>query len=73
MLSSTVLQIVIGGLLQQRDIRNLQKIPILGDLPLVGALFRFYTETRQDTNLIITITPHIVPAPVDEAPVAPKQ
>ena len=56
--------LVIGGLLQQRDIRNLQKIPILGDLPLVGALFRFYTETRQDTNLIITITPHIVPAPV---------
>lgn len=55
--------LVIGGLLQQRDIRNLQKIPILGDLPLVGALFRFYTETRQDTNLIITITPHIVPAP----------
>jgi type II/III secretion system protein len=55
--------LVIGGLLQQRDIRNLQKIPILGDLPLVGVLFRFYTETRQDTNLIITITPHIVPAP----------
>jgi general secretion pathway protein D len=60
--------LVIGGLLQQRDIRNLQKIPILGDLPLVGALFRFYTETRQDTNLIITITPHIVPAPVTTLP-----
>jgi general secretion pathway protein D len=60
--------LVIGGLLQQRDIRNLQKIPILGDLPLVGALFRFYTETRQDTNLIITITPHIVPAPVQAMP-----
>jgi hypothetical protein len=60
--------LVIGGLLQQRDIRNLQKIPILGDLPLVGALFRFYTETRQDTNLIITITPHIVPAPVQVMP-----
>lgn len=55
--------LVIGGLLQQRDIRNLQKIPILGDLPLVGALFRFYTETRQNTNLVITITPHVVPAP----------
>ena len=65
--------LVIGGLLQQRDIRNLQKIPILGDLPLVGALFRFYTETRQDTNLIITITPHIVPEPSSTmtAPAAP--
>ncbi|MBC5825433.1 MAG: type II secretion system protein GspD [Candidatus Eremiobacteraeota bacterium] len=56
--------LVIGGLLQQRDIRNLQKIPVLGDLPLIGALFRFYTETRQDTNLIITITPHVVAAPI---------
>ncbi len=55
--------LVIGGLLQQRDIRNLQKIPLLGDLPLVGALFRFYTETRQNTNLVITITPHVIPAP----------
>lgn len=63
--------LVIGGLLQQRDIRNLQKIPILGDLPLVGALFRFYTQTRQDTNLVITITPHIVPAPVTTQPGTP--
>jgi len=57
--------LVIGGLMQQRDIHNLQKIPVLGDLPLVGALFRFYTETRQNTNLIITITPHILSAPSD--------
>lgn len=63
--------LVIGGLLQQRDIRNLQKIPILGDLPLVGALFRFYTETRQNTNLVITVTPQIVPAPV-VGPAAPS-
>jgi general secretion pathway protein D len=56
--------LVIGGLIQNRDIRNLQKIPILGDLPLVGALFRFYTETRENTNLIITVTPHIIAAPV---------
>jgi len=60
--------LVIGGLMQQRDIHNLQKIPLLGDLPLVGALFRFYTETRQNTNLIITITPHIEPAPGEQAP-----
>jgi len=65
--------LVIGGLMQQRDIHNLQKIPLLGDLPLVGALFRFYTETRQNTNLIITITPHIEPAPgeVGTGPVLP--
>ena len=55
--------LVIGGLLQQRDIRNLQKVWLLGDIPLIGYLFRFYTETKQDTNLVITVTPHVVPAP----------
>lgn len=63
--------LVIGGLLQQRDIRNVAKIPILGDLPLVGSLFRFYTQTRQDTNLVIAITPHVVPAPGAAAPPSP--
>jgi len=55
--------LVIGGLLQSQDIRNLQKVWLLGDIPLVGYLFRFYTETKTDTNLVITVTPHIVPAP----------
>jgi general secretion pathway protein D len=59
--------LVIGGLLQEQDIRNLQKIPILGDIPIFGALFRFYTETKQNTNLVITVTPHVVPAPVSPA------
>jgi len=63
--------LVIGGLLQQRDIRNLQKIPILGDIPLFGALFRFYTETKQNTNLVITVTPHVVPGPAT-APTSPR-
>jgi general secretion pathway protein D len=55
--------LVIGGLLQQRDIHNLQKVWLLGDIPLLGYLFRFYTETKQNTNLVITVTPHVVPAP----------
>ncbi|MBV8172187.1 MAG: hypothetical protein JO219_09700 [Candidatus Eremiobacteraeota bacterium] len=65
--------LVIGGLLQSRDIKNLQKIPIIGDIPLLGALFRFYTETRQNTNLVITITPHIVPVPQPAQPMLPAQ
>ena len=58
--------LVIGGLLQQQDIRNLQKVWLLGDIPLVGYLFRFYTQTKQNTNLVITVTPHIVPAPGEQ-------
>jgi general secretion pathway protein D len=60
--------LVIGGLLQQRDIRNLQKIWLLGDIPLLGYLFRYYTETKQNTNLVITVTPHVVPAPALTGP-----
>jgi general secretion pathway protein D len=56
--------LVIGGLLQEQDIHNMQKIPILGDIPILGALFRYQTETKQNTNLVITVTPHVVPAPV---------
>jgi len=63
--------LVIGGLLQSRDIRNVQKLPLIGDIPLIGALFRFYTETRQNTNLVIMITPHIVPVPAPGVPPAP--
>jgi general secretion pathway protein D len=63
--------LIIGGLLQSRDIHNLQKIPVIGDLPLIGALFRFYTETRQNTNLVIMITPHIIAAPQQTPPVVP--
>lgn len=64
--------LVIGGLIQSRDIRNLQKIPIIGDIPIIGALFRFYTETRQNTNLVIAITPHIVPLTRREGPQVPQ-
>jgi general secretion pathway protein D len=36
------------------------KIPLMGDLPLVGALFRSESRLVQKTNLLLFITPHIV-------------
>lgn len=50
---------VIGGLLQDNEIRNASKIPIIGDLPLLGELFRFQTSTHQETNLYIIVTPRV--------------
>jgi general secretion pathway protein D len=52
--------LVIGGLLQQNDISNLRKIPGLGDIPLLGDLFKFGTSSHQDTNLYLVITPHVL-------------
>ena len=52
--------LVIGGLLQQNDITNLSKIPGIGDIPILGQLFRDSSTSSQDTNLYVVITPHVI-------------
>jgi general secretion pathway protein D len=60
---------VIGGLLQQNDIRNLAKVPGIGDLPIIGSLFRVRHNQSMSTNLYIIVVPHILtngsPVPPD--------
>ncbi|MDQ6933100.1 MAG: hypothetical protein M3160_07970 [Candidatus Eremiobacteraeota bacterium] len=51
---------VIGGLLQDNEIRNMSKIPILGDIPLIGGLFRARHDTTTKTSLYIMITPRVI-------------
>jgi len=50
---------VIGGLLLEQEIRNLQKLPGVGDLPLLGGLLRTRHDNGTRTNLYIVITPHL--------------
>lgn len=52
---------VVGGLLQDNEIKTVYKVPGLGDVPLIGGLFRRISSTTQRTNLYIVVTPHIVP------------
>lgn len=52
--------IVIGGLIRDDTVTIEQKVPLLGDIPLLGLLFRKDTKQRIRTNLMIFITPHIV-------------
>ncbi|HEY9897857.1 MAG TPA: secretin N-terminal domain-containing protein [Pantanalinema sp.] len=52
--------IVIGGLLQERDIELLSGLPYLSDLPVLGTLFRSRQKDRVKTELVIFITPHIL-------------
>jgi general secretion pathway protein D len=56
---------VIGGLLQETEIRSISKIPLLGDLPVIGSLFRLSRYSKQRANLYIVITPHVVHATPD--------
>ena len=51
---------VIGGLTQDENISSRSKIPILGDIPLLGQAFRTDRNTRSKTELYIIITPHVV-------------
>ncbi len=52
--------LIIGGLIQESNQRTDNKIPILGDLPLVGSVFGEHVVNGQRNELIITVTPHIV-------------
>lgn len=51
--------VIIGGLLKKDDIKNISKIPFLGDLPLLGGLFRTESSTKSNTELIVMLTPII--------------
>lgn len=52
--------VVIGGLMQEKDEDTITKIPILGDIPILGWLFKYKTAGKKKTNLLVFITPHIV-------------
>lgn len=52
--------LIIGGLIEDTQNRTENRIPILGDIPLVGHLFRNKTVNSQRNELVITVTPHIV-------------
>ena len=57
--------IVIGGLIGDDISNNVVKVPLLGDIPILGWLFRYEGETRERRNLFIFITPHILESPVE--------
>ena len=52
--------VVLGGLRKKDVSHQLNKIPLLGDLPLAGALFRFEGEDTTVTELVVFITPRII-------------
>jgi len=56
--------IVIGGLRKRETTKDISKVPLLGDLPLVGGLFKSETESVEINELVIFITTRIVTEPV---------
>ncbi len=52
--------VVIGGLMRDEYVTSREKVPILGDLPVLGALFRHTSTTKRKANLLLVLTPHVI-------------
>ncbi|WP_426267093.1 type II secretion system secretin GspD [Sphingomonas sp. LHG3443-2] len=57
--------LAIGGLLDENERRTIEKIPVLGDIPLVGNLFRSKSRSKAKTNLMVFIRPTIIRSAAD--------
>ena len=55
--------VIIGGMMQETTLKSESKIPLLGDIPLLGYLFKFSSSSKKKTNLVILLTPHIIQEP----------
>lgn len=58
--------LVIGGLIRKEDVENFRKIPLLGDLPLLGKLFRSRYVSAKETEVLILLQAHVVPDTEEE-------
>ena len=65
--------VVIGGMIGQDTNSVEYKVPLLGDIPLLGWLFKSHGDTQKKTNLYIFITPHIVESPAELAALQMKK
>ncbi|MDA8168512.1 MAG: type II secretion system secretin GspD [Nitrospiraceae bacterium] len=57
--------IVIGGLMSETDENTVTKVPVLGDIPILGYLFKTKSVKKQKTNLLVFISPTIIGSPED--------
>lgn len=51
---------ILGGLISDEDRSSANRVPLLGDLPLLGRLFSSQNDNRQKTEIILSITPHLI-------------
>lgn len=65
--------VIIGGLIANRKTESVSKIPILGDIPWLGFVFRSTTKKDVKTELLIFLTPHIVEAPAQLVALSTKE
>ncbi len=62
--------IVIGGLIEDQMSDSVKKVPLLGDIPIAGALFRRTIKEKSKTELLIFLTPHVAQEPAELTPIS---
>lgn len=64
---------VLGGLMKDDDREETAKVPILGDIPILGWLFKSNNKSRTKTNLVVFITPKIVRNPAQNSAIVDEK
>lgn len=64
---------ILGGLIKEQDVETISKVPLLGDLPLIGWLFKSRSVTKDKVNLLVFLTPKIVRNSLDSANIVSKK
>ncbi|MFA9375081.1 MAG: type II secretion system protein GspD, partial [Poseidonibacter sp.] len=57
--------VIIGGLIENRTEIINQKVPLLGDIPLIGELFKNKSSNKKKNNLVVIVTPYLIPQTKD--------
>jgi general secretion pathway protein D len=57
--------VILGGIIRDNSTKTVNKVPLLGDIPLLGTLFRSASTTKQKTELMVFLTPRVVRTPQD--------
>jgi len=65
---------VLAGLIDSKVLKQVSKIPLLGDIPILGALFRSTRYQNNETELMVMVTPKLIrPLNKDEIPALPSE
>ena len=59
--------VVLGGMIRKSITANVNKVPLLGDIPILGNLFKYSNKNQQRTELMVFLTPHVIRDPEEAA------
>lgn len=64
---------ILGGLMKEQDIEAITKVPLLGDIPIIGWLFKSRNIVKDKTNMVVFLTPKIIRNPADNNAIVSKR